>query len=78
MDLNKLLRPKSLAIIGASDRDGFGGDTTKNLFKLTKNHDKVYLVNPNRDTVLGRKCYPSIFDIDDTVDLCIICTPKKT
>lgn len=78
MDLNKLIKPKSIAVIGASEKDGFGGDTTRNLLKFSRDLDRIYLVNPKRDTVLGRKCYPSVMDIEDTVDLCVICTPKKT
>lgn len=78
MDLNKLLKPKSVVIIGASERDGFGGDTTRNLFKHSKNTDRVYLVNPTRDTVFGHKCYHSVSEIDDVIDLVVICTPQKT
>lgn len=78
MDLNKLIKPQSLAVIGASDKDGFGGDTTRNLLKFSGNLDRVYLVNPKRDVIFDRKCCHSVADIDDTVDLCIICTPKKT
>jgi acetyltransferase len=78
MDLNKLIKPKSLAVIGASEKEGFGGDTTRNLLKFSGNLDRVYLVNPKRDTIFGRKCYHSVAEIDDTVDLCIICTPKAT
>jgi acetyltransferase len=78
MDLNKLIKPKSLAVIGASEKEGFGGDTTRNLLKFSGNLDRVYLVNPKRDTVFDRKCYHSVAEIDDTLDLCIICTPKST
>jgi acetyltransferase len=78
MDLTKLIKPKSIAVIGASEKEGFGGDTTRNLLKFSKDLDRVYLVNPKRETVFGRKCYKSVTDIDDTVDLCIICTPKAT
>ena len=78
MDLNKLIKPKSIAIIGASEKEGFGGDTTRNLLKFSKNLDRVYLINPKRETILDRKCYSSVTDIDDNIDLCIICTPKAT
>jgi acetyltransferase len=78
MDMNKLIKPESLAVIGASEKDGFGGDTTRNLLKFSGNLDRVYLINPKRDTVFGRKCYHSVAEVDDTIDLCIICTPKAT
>lgn len=78
MELNKLLKPKSIVIVGASEKDGFGGDTTRNLFKFTKNLNRVYLVNPSKDTIFGHKCYHKVEDIEDEIDLAVICTPQKT
>lgn len=78
MDLHKLLKPRSIAVIGASERDGFGGDTCRNLFRFTKNVERIYLVNPKWDTLFGRPCYPSVADVPDEVDLVILCTPQKT
>jgi acyl-CoA synthetase (NDP forming) len=78
MNLRELLKPQSLAIIGASEKPGFGGDTTKNLYRYTKNTDRIYLVNPGRDTIFGHKSYHSVSDIDDVVEMVVICTPQKT
>lgn len=36
MNLNKLLKPKTIAIVGASEKAGFGGDTTRNYLKFSK------------------------------------------
>ncbi len=78
MKLDKLLKPQSIAIIGASEKPGFGGDTTRNFYRFTKKTDRVYLVHPKYDTVLGHRCYHSLDEIDDTIDLVVICTNQKT
>ncbi len=77
MNLNKLLAPKTVAIVGASEKEGFGGDTCRNALEYG-DMSKVYLVNPKRDEVFGQKCYPSIESIPVDIDLVIICTPQKT
>lgn len=78
MDLKKLLKPKSIAVVGASEKAGFGGDTTRNLYKYTKDTGRIYLVNPGRDTIFGHKCYHSLSEINDNIDLSVICTPQAT
>lgn len=78
MDLNKLLRPKSVAVIGASDRDGFGGGVCRNILSYVEDRSRVYFVHPKRDEVFGTPCYKSVSDIDDTVELMVICTSQKT
>ena len=78
MNLNKLLKPKTIAIVGASEKAGFGGDTTRNYLKFSKSLDKLYLVNPGRDSIFGRRAYHSLSEIEGDVDLVILCTPQKT
>ena len=78
MNLNKLLKPRTIAIVGASEKAGFGGDTTRNYLKFSKNLDQLYLVNPGRDTIFGRRAYHSLSEIEGDVDLVILCTPQKT
>ena len=41
MNLNKLLKPRTIAIVGASEKAGFGGDTTRNYLKFSKNLDQL-------------------------------------
>lgn len=78
MDLTKLLKPQSYAVIGASEKEGFGGDVCRNILAYTKNLSRIYFVNPRRETVFDRPCYKSVLDIPDTIDMMIICTPQKT
>lgn len=77
-DLNKLLKPRTVAIVGASEKAGFGGDTTRNYLKFSKNLDHVYFVNPGRDTIFGRTAFHTLSDIPEDIDLVILCTPQKT
>ena len=46
MDLNKLLKPKSVALVGASEKSGFGGDTIRNILAYKDKDDlgRVYFV----------------------------------
>ncbi|MFQ7877873.1 CoA-binding protein [Enterocloster sp.] len=78
MNLRKLLKPRTIAIVGASEKAGFGGDTTRNYLKFSRNLDKLYLVNPGRDTIFGHRAYHSLSEIEGDVDMVILCTPQKT
>ncbi|MTK11356.1 MAG: CoA-binding protein, partial [Clostridiaceae bacterium] len=78
MNFNKLLKPKTVAVIGASEKSGFGGDTCKVIMESTEDLNRIYFVNPKWNSVFGRKCYKNIREIPTTVDLVIICTPKST
>lgn len=77
MDLQKLLAPKVIAIVGASEKEGFGGDTCRNVMSYA-DKDKVYFINPKRDEVFGKKCFPSLSSLPVDIDLVVICTPQKT
>ena len=81
--LDFIFRPRSVAVIGATDRQGSVGRTvienlrTENLPSAESRH-KVFPVNPRRTEVLGLPCYPAVGDIPGGVDLAIIVTPAAT
>ncbi len=77
MCLEKLLKPDKIVIIGASEKEGFGGDTCRNTMQLMA-ADRYFFVNPKRDTVFGKKCYKSVLDLPESVDVAVICTPLQT
>ncbi len=77
MNLQKLLNPNGICVIGASEKDGFGADTCRNIIKYM-DEDQYFFVNPRRETVLGVKCYPSVAALPRQVDLVIVCTPRNT
>lgn len=64
--MRKLLAPKSVAILGASERNGPGRQVLANLEGLNF-QGTIVPVNPKYDTVLGRTCYPSLSAAADAV-----------
>ena len=78
MDISKLLRPRAVAVVGASEKSGFGGDTCRNILENQIDTSHVYPVNPKKETVFGKKCYPTLADLPEEIDLVILCTSQKT
>ncbi len=75
--LQKFFNPKTVAIIGATDRPGsVGRGLCKNLFE-GRNKRKIYFVNPFKNKVLGIKTYQKITDIKERIDLAIIAVPAR-
>ena len=76
--LDAIFSPGSIAVVGASEREGTVGRTL--LWNLISNPfgGTVYPVNPKRQNVLGIRAYPTIGDIPDQVDLAVIATPAPT
>ncbi len=77
MNIEKLLKPNKICIVGASEKEGFGGDTCKNAIKYMS-QDEYIFVNPKRSEIFGKKAYSSIEDIPCQFDLVVICTPIST
>ncbi|MEM3012510.1 MAG: CoA-binding protein, partial [Candidatus Hadarchaeales archaeon] len=72
-----MLNPKVVALIGASEREGsVGNQIMKNLL-TGKDRRKIYPVNPNHQTVMGLKCFPSITQVPEHVDLAVVAIPAK-
>jgi acyl-CoA synthetase (NDP forming) len=63
-----LFEPRSIALVGASDNSVRSHATLDNLARGGF-AGEVYLVNPRRDTAHGRKTYPSLTSLPETVDL---------
>jgi acyl-CoA synthetase (NDP forming) len=75
MQLNSLLYPANVAVIGASDTPSkIGNVITKN---LVDSGVTVFPVNPNEESVLGMLCYPSVRDIEGDVDVAVIAVSAK-
>ena len=69
--IDAMLHPESIAIVGATERAGYGARFLNNLIK-TGSKARLYPVNPKRETVFGLRCYPSARDIPEPVDLAAI------
>ena len=75
--LDAFFKPRSVAVIGASAKPGkIGHEILRNL-ALYEYKGQVYPVNPRADEILGLKCYPSVLDIPDEVDLAVIAVSSE-
>ena len=75
--LETLLRPQSVAVIGASDNPArIGG---RPIYSMLKGNfqGKLFPVNPNRDIVQGLKAYPDISSVPIPVDSAVISVPEN-
>lgn len=67
------LSPKSIAIIGASDKEGsVGRAITSNILKGYTG--KVFPISPTRETVFDKKAYKNVLDVPEDIDLAVIVT----
>jgi acyl-CoA synthetase (NDP forming) len=75
--LNSLFNPASIAVIGASEIPGKAAERRTRSLIQGGYPGKVFLINPKRDTLFGRKAYPSILDIGEEVDLVMVVVAPK-
>jgi len=76
--ITKLLRPNSIAVIGAArEPSKIGHVVVKNILESSFPREKVFPINPNAEEILGLKCYKSIKDVPYSIDLAIIVVPAK-
>jgi acyl-CoA synthetase (NDP forming) len=75
--LRPLFRPRSVAILGASEEPGRIGGRPLQYLKDFGFQGNIYPVNPNRETVQGLPAYKSIKDIKGDVDQAIMAVPAK-
>ena len=76
--LDAIFTPKSVAVVGATERAGSVGRTILWNLISTPFGGTVYPVNPSRPSILGIKAYPSVKAIPEPVDLAVIVTPAAT
>ena len=76
-ELDNFFYPESICIAGSSTKEKSIG---YELLKTIKNFGfkgKLFPVNPKADDVLGYRCYKSVLDISDKIDLAIVVVPKQ-
>jgi acetyl-CoA synthetase len=74
-NLGRLMRPGSIAVVGATDRPGsYAGQTLLNLEAIGF-PGFVWGVNPGRREVLGRECVPSVSELPVAVDALVVAIP---
>ena len=76
--LDALFKPRSIAVIGATPREGTVGRTVLSNLANPAFKGKVWPVNPQRQEILGLPCVSSVGKIPEPVDLAVIVTPAAT
>jgi len=76
--MEQFFDPKSIAVIGANDRQGSIGAALIDNLILGGYSGAVIPVNPNHETVRGRKAYATITEVETAPELAIIATPIAT
>jgi 4-hydroxybutyryl-CoA synthetase (ADP-forming) len=72
---DNFLAPRSIAVIGASEKSGVGKAIFSNIMNGYKG--KIYPITPSSPTVFGLNAYKSVLDIKEEIDLAVVATPNK-
>src|SRR5881628_2251263 len=76
-DMNRIMKPKAVAVIGASSEAGkIGNSVMKNLINGGYK-GQIYPINPSADEIMGRKAYKSVMDVPADIDVAVFAIPAK-
>ncbi len=71
--LDAIFNPRSAAVVGASRPGTIGGIILKNSERV----ERLYPINPRRERLLGRRCYPGIDALPETPDVGVFAVPAE-
>ncbi len=74
--LERLLRPRSVAVVGASDKPGALGTTLLSNLDANGFAGDIYPINPKRESLGGRACLPGIEALPEGVDAAVLAIPR--
>jgi len=75
--LDKIMKPKSIAVIGASTKPATIGSEMMQRLRDYKFTGNIYPVNPKAESIEGFKAYPTVLEIPGDVDFAVIIIPQK-
>lgn len=75
--LDPLLKPGSVALVGASARQSSPGNILANLVINSSFAGTVYPINPNAEQILGKTCYPDLDSLPETVDHVVLAVSNE-
>ena len=76
-DMNRIMKPKAVAVIGASSEAGkIGNSVMKNLINGGYK-GQIYPINPSADEIMGLKAYKSVKDVPGDIDVAVFAIPAK-
>src|SRR5271170_7867204 len=75
--MNRIMKPKALAVIGASAENGkIGNSVMKNLINGGYQGD-IYPIHPSAESIMGKKAYKSVKDVAGGIDVAVFAIPAK-
>ena len=72
MRLDALMRPNSIAVVGASDKPTIGKRLIASLDRLGYG-GRIYPINPNYESILGHACWPNFDELPEAPDVAAFC-----
>jgi acyl-CoA synthetase (NDP forming) len=76
-DMNRIMKPDSVAVIGASSEEGkIGNSVMKNLINGGY-QGEIHPINPSAGEIMGRKAYKSVNDVPGKIDVAVFAIPAK-
>jgi acyl-CoA synthetase (NDP forming) len=71
-EIHHLLKPASAAVIGVSEKMNMGRIILRNILKMGFPPERVYVIKPGMGEIDGCRCFPSVADLPETVDLFVL------
>jgi acetyl coenzyme A synthetase (ADP forming)-like protein len=75
--MTSLMRPRAIAVVGASDSEGKIGNSVMRNLVDGGFEGEIYPVNPKASEILGKKCFADVSDLPDGVDVAVFAIPAK-
>jgi acetyl coenzyme A synthetase (ADP forming)-like protein len=75
--MTKLMQPRAIAVVGASDTQGKIGNSVMRNLVDGGFAGEIYPINPKSETILGKQCYKDVSDLPDGVDVAVFAIPAK-
>jgi len=76
--LERLIRPRSVAIVGASEKPGALGASVLANLERARFPGAIHLINPKRAEIGGRRCVASVDDLPEGVDVVVLAIPRAS
>ena len=77
LNLDRLLKPRSIAVVGASTRPASYGCMVMDMLLAHRFPGPIYPINPKRDEIRGHTCYSSLSGVPGPVDLIYVALPAS-
>src|SRR5436309_8514248 len=74
--IDAVLKPRSIAVVGASTNRSYVSSIWRNIASHGYS-GALYPINPNYQEIEGQRCYPSLLEVPEPVDLAILGVPAR-